>query len=813
MTARIAIIILLTQVAAVIRLAAADPDAAREQALLEMDWRLQDGIGTARRPATYPEAVRLTLERGDLLLRDLQASGTPLVVEAKRWQALRDEWQHLSTTGMTGDAAWDDLWRRVHSLRRKIVFSNPLMPSSPMLFVKQVPGIFSHQLTQYYGSCARPGGGVYVLDAPGTSLECRPLVEGWKTTNIAQPMARRSGAFKTLPPGSFQHLELSHDGRRILFAYCQADTVPASRESNLDRFYHLYEMGADGSSPRQLTEGPFDDFAPRYLSNGQILFISTRRGGYHRCGRGPCPTYTLSLANADGSNPHSISFHETHEWDPAILNDGRVIYTRWDYVDRHAVHYQHLWTVRQDGTAVSALYGNNTLNPIGVWEARPVPGSPRIMATAAAHHAMTAGSIILLDIARGRDDLAPIARLTPDVPFPESEAPLASRGNPRAWHAPLGVTQEPPQSPDAERWPGHCYRTPHPLSEKYFLAAYSFERLIGEPDPNPAGMFGLYLVDCFGNKELLHRDPEISSLWPVPWQSRARPPQTVSPMNLASEEEGVFQMQDVYRAWPPLPPGNITRLRIVQVLPKTTWHANEPMVGMANASPGRQVLGTVPVETDGSAHFRAPARAALAFQALNEQGESVQTMRSVTYLQPGETAACIGCHESRQSAPPTSRSVPIAFRRTPSTITPGPDGSNPFSYPRLVQPVLDRLCVRCHSPPEPGGGVVLTGERQGRFTVSYNTLAPRVPFSAWGGKTGDFRAVNSEPMTRPDFFGARASSLMKLLRQGHAKVALTQDDFERLATWMDANALFYGTFDPDGQARQLRGDRIAAPLP
>jgi mono/diheme cytochrome c family protein len=317
-------------------------------------------------------------------------------------------------------------------------------------------------------------------------------------------------------------------------------------------------------------------------------------------------------------------------------------------------------------------------------------------------------------------------------------------------------------------------------------------------------------VDAFGNKELLHRDPAISSLWPVPLQARARPSQVASTVTSSGGEEGVFMMQNVNYAWPPLPPGSIKQLRIVQVLPKTTWHANEPMVGLANASPGRQVLGTVPVEADGSAHFRAPAKVALAFQALDEQGEAVQMMRSVTYLQPGETAACIGCHEPRQSAPPVSRGSPLAFRRPASVIAPGPEGSNPLSYPLLVQPVLDRHCVRCHNPQKPDGKVVLTGEPQGRFTISYNALAPRVPFSAWGGKPGDFRQVNSEPMTQPDFFGARASSLMTLLRQGHEKVALSPAEFERLATWMDANALFYGTFDPAGQARQLRGERIAA---
>ena len=659
------------------------------------------------------------------------------------------------------------------------------MPRGPIAFVKQVPGIFSHQLTQYYGSCARPGGGIFVLDAPGRSLNARRLAAG------------------ALPEGSYQHLEVSSDGRRLLFAFCRAETVPKNREQHPDRFYRLYEMGADGSGLKPLTGGPYDDFSPRLLPDGKILFISTRRGGFHRCGRGPCPVYTLALAEADGSRPRPISFHETHEWDPVLLNDGRVLYTRWDYVDRHAVHYQQLWTVRPDGSDVRAFYGNNTLNPVGIWEAQPIPGSSRVMATAGAHHAMTAGSIILLDPARGTDGADPIIRLTPDVPFPESEAPVLPN-----WRAPAGVRGTPPLPEEAARWPGHCYRSPYPLSEKYFLAAYSFDSLVGEPGDNPPNMFGLYLVDAFGNKELLHRDLNLCSLWPMPLRPRPGPHVLPPPEGAGNPREGKFLLVNVRAGWPALPPDPIRKLRIVQILPKSTPHLNDPPVGLPNASPGRQVLGTVPVEPDGSAWFTAPAGVPLAFQALDERGLAVQIMRSLTYLQPGETASCVGCHEPRTQAPPPGR-LPLALARPPSAIEPGPDGSKPLSYPILVQPVLDRHCVRCHGPERTEGRVTLTGIPEGRYTASYNALAPLIPHSAWRG--GDFLRANSEPTSLPGRFGARGSRLMRLILDGHGGVSLDPGDIERLATWMDANVLFYGTFDPADQRRQQQGQRIGGP--
>jgi mono/diheme cytochrome c family protein len=627
-----------------------------------------------------------------------------------------------------------------------------------------------------------------VLEKPGESMTCRPLTSG------------------QLPEGSCMQPEVSHDADRILFAFCASPSVPNwdDVEAFRGRRYHLFEIRPDGSGLRQLTDGPHDDFSPRELPNGEIVFISTRRGGFHRCGRGPCDVYTLALAEADGANPHPISYHETNEWDPAVLADGRLIYTRWDYVDRNAVHYQQLWTTRPDGSAPMAYYGNNTFNPVGVWEARQVPGSPRIMATAAAHHAMTAGSIILVDRTKGVEGQEPLRRLTPDAPFPESETHVA----PSNWHAP-GSPKEYAKPAEERRWPGHCYRTPYPLSETFFLAAYSFDPLIGEPAANKANMFGLYLADAFGNRELLYRDLNISSLWPVPLRPRPRPP-VIPPMRddrLAGE--GLFYMQNVYASNYELPEGAVKRLRIMQVLPKTTPNANDPTVGLANASPGKQVLGTVPVEADGSAYFLAPARIPLCFQALDEQGRAVQTMRSLTYLQPGETSSCVGCHELRLSAPPRL-SPTLALRREPSRIEPGPDGSNPFSYPLLVQPVLDTHCVRCHGGETPAGPegrpLVLTGAPEGRYTKSYNALAPRVPFSSWGEL-----AANGEPETLPGRFGARASRLMDMLLEGHHEVRLSEDEVDRLVTWMDANALFYGTFDPEAQARQLRGERIDGP--
>lgn len=752
-----------------------------EQELIEWDWRMQDGIGTEREPRTWQQAIQKTLDRGDQLVRQLTSTGTDLGKLAPQWATVSHQFKKMASDA--SDAQWEQLWLQTHQLRRQIALSNPLADVGPLAFVKRTPAGFSHQLTQYAGHRARPGGGVFVLDKPGKSMQARRLDHG-------------------LPLGSPLHMDVSWDGRRILFAHAATNPEATAWTANMDQFYHLYEMSADGSDLRQLTDGRFDDFAPRYLPNGKILFSSTRRGGFHRCGRGPCNVYTLAVAEPDGSNIRVISFHETHEWDPAVLNDGRIIYTRWDYVDRHAVHYQQLWSVRPDGTDVRIFYGNNTLNPVGVWEARPIPGSNHVMATAAAHHAMTAGSIIRLDVTKGIDGLDPITRLTPDALFPESEARV------ERWFNATGVTS-PPEVPEEQlRWPNHCYRTPFPLSDDFFLAAYSYEPLIGEPFANRPNMFGLYLVDRFGNKELLYRDAAIGSQWPMPLRPRRMAPALPTMFVDDGSGEGSFLLRDVNTSWPQLSESRdvVKALRIIQVLPKTTPHSNTPRVGLANASPGKQVLGTVPVEVDGSAFFRAPAGIPLLFQALDDRGMAIQTMRSLTYLQPGEQTSCVGCHEHRTTAPALNE-LTLASLREPSSIAPAPDGAKPFSYPILVQPILDKHCVSCHGGEKTEGKLDLTGTPEGQFSRSYNALVRMVPFSSWQGTP----QANHEPMTHPDQFGARASTLMPLLLDGHEDVQLSAEEYERLITWMDNNALFYGTFDPDDQKRQLQGERIAGP--
>lgn len=764
-----------------------------EHALIEWDWRMQDGINTKRQPQTYDQAVEDTFEKGDALIQHLIQSGVFLDEAMTRWGDLRKQWRKLRASSDTSDADFENLWRGVHNLRRKIVLLNPLANTGPIAFVKCALTNNSIMQQQYIGRFARPAGGIFVLEEPGKSMRCRTLTKG------------------KLTRGAYQHLDVSYDGDRILFSFCKLDNPPKNAyHGNPGHYFDIYEIKADGNGLKPLIVSSHDDIAPRYLPNGSIAFVSTRRGGYSRCGPDFAPCHTLALANADGANQRLISFHEVHEYDPAVMNDGRIIYTRWDYVDREASLYQQLWVTWADGTNPIIFYGNNTFNPMATFEPRSIPGSNRIIAIAGCHHSIAAGSVVLVDINKGVDGLAPLERLTPDALFPETES-----GTEHEWN--VAEDQVPVK---ARRWPHHTYKSPLPLSEDIFLASYSFDRLVYiETKPNPANMFGLYLIDRFGNKELFYRDLNVSSVWPMPL--RARSAQNQLPQRSASEaqKEGTFYVQNVYDADPPLPKGvKITRLRIIHVFPRTSQFETYPIIGVPVSACGRQVLGTVPVEIDGSAYFKAPAGIALAFQSLDEFGQSVQFMRSITYLQADENISCIGCHEHRMSAPP-NRPIGMAIKRAPSAIKPGPKGSKPFSYPLLVQPVLDKHCVKCHGGEMNEAGVILTGEvpesedgDRSPFSHSYLALAPLVKYAQWPVMDENFRLSNSEPITQPDFFGSRSSPLFKMLREGHEGVKLNDQEFERLTTWADNNVLFYGTFDPEDQSRQLKGERIKGPL-
>lgn len=755
-----------------------------QRRLTGLDWKIRG----ARRVAEILTHCRRLAE-------ELHGHGVDVAGEVEAITALTRRCEALPAGAVEKTHYLKARW-----IQRRLTLAHPVLDFDSLLFAKRVPTGYNHMSDQYIGWWSRPGGGLYILEGITSDM----------------PQARCiSRAFTA--PGSFLRPMLSYDGTKVLFAWCRHYPNLAAEQNKLnkdnvpeDAFYHLFEMRIDGSGLRQLTHGKYDDFDGRYLPDGRIVFLSTRRGQFIQCGRDsarqtlitkdlpdvyvrcgggperPCVVYTLHTLEPDSGDLCAISPFEMFEWTPSVAHDGSILYSRWDYVDRDNMPYMSLWATNPDGTNARIVYANYTRTPHCTFEPRCIPDSRKIVFTASAHHSQTMGSLVLLDPTAGTEGPSPITRLTPEVPFPE-----------------------------AEGWPQTYYANPWPLSERFYLVTWGDEGAMAPGKSNgwdrwhttmrPANGMGLYLFDAEGNMELLCRDPDISCMYPMPLRSRQRPPRIASSINRNGPKEGRFLLADVYRGLKTVERGDVKALRIIAVPPKTHPTMNYPNLGVTRDDPGKCVLGTVPVERDGSAYFRVPSGVIVFFQALDSRGMAIQTMRSTAHVQPGQTLSCIGCHESRNEAPP-ARTV-LAATRPPSKITTGPEGSWPLRFDRLVQPVLDKHCVQCH-----GSGGEDAEARAFDLTASsaYESLVRYGQPSLYDHVLARYRQGRSVEGACP------ASQSALLARIGHPKghydVKLESDSLMRLIVWMDAYAQRAGSFSSDQEHRLLALRRDNADL-
>jgi len=738
---------------------------------------------------TDRDPLDVVLRRTKVLVDDLKAMPDAPDLSGEETE-LRDLQAESSKVGLEDSEARFELFEKACGLRRRVAFSNPLLDFDEILLLKRHRSTFNHMCDQYYGINALPGGGLFVLSDPfGDEPQVRDILEG----SVVQK-GRLKGM--RLTEGSFVSPDLSYDGKTVAFGYveCTGDkahryhTDPSKGHWHQSRSYHVFKVNIDGTGLGQLTDGTWNDFDPCWMPNGRLVFISERRGGYLRCGR-VCPTYTLFDMMADGSDIRCLSPHETNEWHPSVTNDGMIVYTRWDYVDRHGCTAHLPWVTTPDGRDARAVHGNfapRELRADMELDIRAIPASNKFIATGAPHHGQAFGSLVVFDPRLEDDDaMAPVRRITPEVDFPETQ----------------GGAQ--------------VYGTPWPLSEKYYLCAYDPAMqpgIGGQGQRHVRGGYGIYLVDIFGNKELIYRDPEIACQNPVPLRPRFRPP--VIPersVRLADGEpgEGTMALVNVYDTLTPWPEDmKIKALRVYQIIPMSVpsgappheTSLREPTAGDSVVL-ARYVLGTVPVEKDGSAHFSVPAGKELFFQALDEKGLAVQSMRSATYVQSGERLVCQGCHEPRHRAPLPPQRLPIAMQREPSRPAPDVDGTNPFSYPRLVQPVLDKHCVGCHqkhpdNAPRLDREVIVKGRQ--KWYASYHSLAPKYGFWSYGHRH----------RTLPGKFGARVSKLYQMLKAGHNDVKLSEEEMHRITVWLDSCSIFYGVYEKEGGIAQLQGEVV-----
>jgi len=620
---------------------------------------------------------------------------------------------------------------------------HPLLTAQPIVFVvrDQYPGDHHNTATMFQTGEINAG----KFHGPGAI----------KVIDFAQGQVR---TLLEVPDGVARDIEVSFDGTKILF----------SMRLDRDDDYHIYEMNADGTGLVQLTFGSgISDIDPIYLPDGKIMFTSTREPKFCMCNRHIMGN--LFTMEADGANIQQIGHSTLHEGHAALLSDGRVIYDRWEYVDRNFGDAQGVWSVNPDGTNHAIYWGNNTNSPGAVLDTRQIPGSEQFIATFSSCHDRPWGALAIVDRRLGMDGRTPVVRT-----WPSDAIELVGKGN-----------------YDTYRKVNPKYEDPYPLSGEHFLCS----RMVGKGE-----QMGIYLIDLEGNETLLHTEAH-GCYDPLPLASRPRPPIIPPRIDLA-EPEGYFYVSDVYvgTGMERIERGEVKYLRVVESPEKRFW-TGQAWMGSGTQAPGmafddfnnKRIIGTVPVERDGSAYFSVPADTFVYFQLLDERGMMIQSMRSGTIIRPGETSGCTGCHESRRASIPFD-SGQTAMRRRPDRPQPWYGPARKFSYAAEVQQAFDKHCVRCHDfGQEAGEKLNLAGDLGTMFSTSYYELRTKRGLVNVPG-AGPYQTL------MPKSWGSHASRLVDVMLHGHKdpeldkEIKLDRESFDRIVTWIDINAPYYAEY-------------------
>jgi len=520
---------------------------------------------------------------------------------------------------------------------------------------------------------------------------------------------------------------VDYNGRRIVFSY---------RPASSDRF-HLYEIMADGRGLHQLTEGDCDDLEPCILPDGGIVFCSSRCHRFVPCWY--VPVAILYRCNGDGTNVRPLSSNVEQDNTPWVLPDGRILYTRWEYVDRSREHFHHLWVMNPDGTGQMAFYGNMLPGDVFL-DAKPLPHSSAVVMINSPNHGRLEheGRVAIVEPGRGPDAA-------------ESQ---------RLLHA------------------GQDFRDPYPVDDGNFLIAQR-DRLL--------------MMNTLGEVQELYRLPAAwasAGAWihePRVLRPRYREPVIPAKVNLAESEARII-VADIYhgRNMAGVRRGTIRKLLVLENLPKpVNFTGSMDPISYGGSYTLNRILGTVPVEPDGSVHAVVPPLRSLQLVALDDRDLSVKRMLSFMTLMPGEVASCTGCHEKRTEAPPPCDGG-AALLRPPNPITPIAGIPDVFDYPRDIQPVWNKHCLPCHDTATYAGRALLTGDRGPIYSHSYFTLSARLQIA--DGR--DLARGNYAPYS----IGSSASPLIHKLEGRHHDVSLTDQEMLLVKLWVDASATFPGTY-------------------
>ncbi len=724
-----------------------------------------------------------------------------------------------------------EFYLAVRRAKREIVMRNPLLNFNEIVVIDNpYPHGKPGDATDEWGHEARHRNGFMATD--GGKL----LVVGLNPGEVKRTLLDNGG--------SFWRPDVSFDGKKILFSH----RLPGEKS------FHLFEMNADGTGLKQLTIGDYDDLDPIYTPQGKIVFCTSRQHSYVRC-MPMTHAFAVARCDADGKNIYVISANGEPEYLPSMMQDGRVIFTRWEYTDKALWRVQSLWTINPDGTNPQTFWGNQSVWPDVLTEARQIPGSKKVVFTAVGHHAWFDGTIGYINPDEGLNYPDGLELITRECNWAEASWPV-DRGGPN----------DPPPSYDYHKAGDYfAYKSPYPLSEEYMLVSArdatghrtmpwrSWVRRGCLYSGSDFGwFFNLYFQDVYGNKELVY-EGDFNAYYASPLRARPVPvekPDLVKWPKIGSgekPEDGILYSNNVFEGADPILREKGKYLRVIQMDPKTytTWNKtvqhDGPAISVFQADGVKRILGTVPIEPDGSVNFRVPPGQAIFFQMLDENGQAIHVMRSFTYVMPGENRGCFGCHESNMSTRSNKLmgggQMGSALRKPAVDLTPTPWGTESISYMRFVQPVLDRNCGKCHQNPESPAYAKLNmtcrPSKKGWWANVHSRPGDQSPFCepyltlvsgdcGWGGsKPKNEKGVpinlagvfvvegyhQNDPenlKTLPPYTAwSPTSKLIQNATSGqHHGVKVSKEDAELLVAWVDCNGPYLGDqevramFDP-----------------
>ncbi|MFZ5830655.1 MAG: SUMF1/EgtB/PvdO family nonheme iron enzyme, partial [Planctomycetota bacterium] len=667
------------------------------------------------------------------------------------------------------------------TLQTEALLANPLLDFERLLVVKRKPTPGAYPFGQRLANDGEP---LWYSQSAGADIglpsnhECNSSLSRQSFDNEIATFSPRTPdePIRTLyrpgDGGYVGEVDLHWDADRLLFTGSDATN------------WKVFEMRFDGAELRQVTQMPddVDSYDACYLPDGRIVFGSSAPFQAVPCWHGLRQVTNLYIAESDGSSPRRLCYDQDHDLHPVVMPTGQVMYNRWDYTGINHIYLRQLMLMNPDGSGQRAIYGSSSWYPNSLYFPRPLSGDGnRIVSILSGYHGVhKMGQLVVLNFSEGWREAEGIVQR------------ISGRGDPLApaIHDDL-VSRD---------WPKFLH--PYPLSDKYFLVASW---------PNQKASWGIYLADVFDNVVLLREEPGHALIEPIPVHKRPRPPALADRVDLGSKEATVY-LHDVY-AGPGLadvPRGTVKDLRVVAYHFGYPHLAGPHLVGRAGPWEVMRVLGTVPVEEDGSAMFRVPANTPIALQPLDSGGKAVQLMRSWFTAMPGEAMSCVGCHENPTDA--VSVHYKVAQRQTPHDISPWRGPARGFDFEREVQPVLDTYCVSCHSPT--GGAkpdlraLAAFPDYAGQVLdeTSYERLHPEM-FKANGGRakyTPAYDALipyvrrvgieDDVSLLTPAEYYADNSELLQMLRKGHHGVRLDPEAHDRLVTWIDLNAPCHGTW-------------------